>query len=386
MVRTRIGASLAATLAGVLLMSGMTACSDGGERRADGTTTPTPIAATPTLASNVTVKGAPPELAQLVSTVYAGGRPAANRAARRALARRTPTTGQVTATAALGSWQGTRLAVVTVRKDVTLAVNNGGWKVVGGWWPSLKAARPVLGGLRHVVLIGSDARPGERPEQTRGDSLHVVGFDRRGGGGILGIPRDTWVPIPGAGRDKINAALMRGGPQLQTRAIAQHTGLPVEGYLMVGFRGFTRLVNAVGGLRMAYEAIPEIGIPGGLRVLKGGRALDYARDRYHRPRGDFDRSREQGEMLKAGAAMARKRGPLGLPRLITLVAPHIHSDLSAAEVLTLAAHVFTVPPRRVPNKVAIGSFGTSSGGASIVVPGPSSYALYRDLRDGNLGR
>lgn len=369
------------------MTGGLVSCSgDGADSREPRPDHTGPTAATPTVIGNVTVEGAPTGLASLISTVYAGGRPAATQDARRALSRRTPTDARVTAKAALGRWHGTRLAVVTVKKDVTLAVHEGDWKVVGGWWPSLKARKPALGGVRHVLLIGSDARPGERPERTRGDSLHVVGFDTRGGGGILGIPRDSYVPIPGRGRDKVNAALMRGGPRLQTRAIAQHTGLPIEGYLMAGFRGFTRLVDAVGGLRMAYEAIPEIGIKGGLRKLRGDKALDYARDRYHQPRGDFDRSHNQGEMLKAGAAMARKRGPLGLPRLITLVAPHLHSDLSAAEVLTLAAHVFTARPSRVPNKVAIGGFGTTSGGASIVVPGPSSYALYRDLRDGNLRR
>lgn len=372
---------LAAALSAVLLTGSLAACTeDGPDRTADGPGT----SQTPTLASNVTVEGAPAGLATLVSTVYAGGRPAATKDARKALARRTPTDGAVSAKAALGRWHGTRLAVVTVRRDVTLAVNDGGWKVVGGWWPSLGVKRPALGGVRHVVVIGSDARPGERPRRTRGDSLHVVGFDQRGGGGILGIPRDSYVPIPGAGLDKINAALMRGGPEAQTRAIADHTGLPVEGYLLTGFQGFTALVNAVGGLRMDYEAIPEIGIRGGLRTLRGGKALDYARDRYHQPDGDFGRSRNQGDMLKAGAAMARKAGPLGLPRLITLVAPHVYSDLSPAEVLTLAAHVFTVRPGRVPNKVAIGGFGTTRGGASIVVQGPSSFALYRDLRDGNL--
>lgn len=382
MVRTRVAVALCA----VLMTGGLASCSGDGDAGAERPAATRSTGATPTVIGNVTVAGAPADLASLVSTVYAGGRPAATKEARRALARRTPTDARVSAKAALGRWHGTRLAVVAAKKDVTLAVHDGDWKVVGGWWPSLKARKPVLGGVRHVLVIGSDARPGERPERTRGDSLHVVGFDKRGGGGILGIPRDSYVPIPGGGRDKVNAALMRGGPQLQTRAIAQHTGLPIEGYLMAGFRGFTRLVDAVGGLRMAYEAIPEIGIKGGLRKLRGAKALDYARDRYHQPRGDFDRSHNQGEMLKAGAAMARKRGPLGLPRLLTLVGPHLHTNLSASEVLTLAAHVFTARPSRVPNKVAVGGFGTTSGGASIVVPGPASYALYRDLRDGNLQR
>lgn len=350
---------------------------------------PTDVATTATVSAttadaDVTVTGAPDDLADLLTAVYADGEFAATDGVFARLADRGPGPDRVTITAATGTWKETPIAVATSGDDVTLAVDDGGWKVVGGWWPSLDAAKPVLGGTRHVLVIGSDARPDERPAATRGDSLHVVGFDQDGGGGILGIPRDSYVPIPSGGRNKINAALSLSGAAGQTAAVADHTGLPLQGYLLTGFSGYTGLVDAVGGLRIAAEAIPKLGIRAGLQTMVGKTALRYARDRYNQPDGDFGRSRNQGTILMAGAAMARDAGPLELPRLITLVDPFLISDLDAAELLTLAAHVFTVAPGKVGNEVAVGGFGTGPGGMSIVVQGGPSRALYRDLRDGNL--
>ncbi len=64
---------------------------------------------------------------------------------------------------------------------------------------------PVPGEPVFVLVMGSDARPGET--RSRGDALHVIGINpAEGKATILNIPRDTWTNIPGRGADKINAA------------------------------------------------------------------------------------------------------------------------------------------------------------------------------------
>ena len=88
-------------------------------------------------------------------------------------------------------------------------------------------------------MIGSDARPGRAAVNARADSIHIVGVNARLGlVSILGIPRDSWVPIPGSGTSKINAALVRGGPQLMVRTVEQVSGLQIDSFVLTGFVGF----------------------------------------------------------------------------------------------------------------------------------------------------
>ncbi|HET9928262.1 MAG TPA: LCP family protein, partial [Rubrobacter sp.] len=73
-----------------------------------------------------------------------------------------------------------------------------------------------FGGQR-VVLLGSDARAGEA---SRSDTIVVT----KAGSGMLAVPRDTLVDIPGVGEDKINAAFASGGPELTVETLENLTG------------------------------------------------------------------------------------------------------------------------------------------------------------------
>ena len=251
------GRMAAASAVCLTLTLALTACSGGGGTAAPSpgttstSTTPSPSATTPSPApSGVSGRGLPADLTAAVRPLYAGGRVAAPATVAAALAsRRTPKTA-VALTGRTGTWKGTPIAVVTAGKDVTLAVKAPTWRVVGGWWPSLGVKGPQLGGNRRVLLIGSDARTlqGQKVDRSRADSLHVVGVDGHGGGGILGFARDAYVPLSTGGRDKINAAMVFGGPKAELQTVRNTTGLPIEGYLLTGFGGFRSIVNGAGGL------------------------------------------------------------------------------------------------------------------------------------------
>lgn len=342
----------------------------------------------------------PEDLAALVTTLYAGGHLAASKDVVEDLRRRKIPRRKVVADGSVGSWKGTPVAVVTSGDDVTLAVKQGGegatsgWQVVGGWWPSLQVKAPHLGGNRRVLLIGSDARvsKGQKVDRSRADSLHVVGLDGRGGGGLLGIPRDAWVPLSTGGKGKINSAMALAGPTAELQTVRLATGLPIEGYLLTGFGGFTDAVGSLGGLLLdAPRAVIDpsghnsgADVKKGTQRLTGKEALAYARERKSLPDGDFGRSRNQGLVLLAGGAMARLAGPSKLPAMLDQIDADVSTDLSAAQVLTLAASVFVVHPTTVHNRVATGGFGTSSDGQSIVVLGDTARGLFADLSDGNL--
>ena len=106
---------------------------------------------------------------------------------------------------------------------------------------------------RYVLVIGTDARPGQDQQNFRADSLHILASNvGDGGGGILGIPRDTYVEAPYGG-DKFTNVNVFEGQQVMVDLAAELSGLPVEGYFVTGFLNFQRLVNDFGGV---YVDVP----------------------------------------------------------------------------------------------------------------------------------
>src|SRR5919112_5584341 len=111
-----------------------------------------------------------------------------------------------------------------------------------------------LGGQR-VVSLGSDARA---DEVSRSDTIVVT----KAGGGMLAVPRDTLVEIPGVGEDKINAAYASGGPDLTVETLENLTGVPVDDYVVVNFGGVKDIVDAMGGITLEVDEPIEVGIEG----------------------------------------------------------------------------------------------------------------------------
>jgi len=381
-----VSAVAAATLAGCSTGApGGTGSPSGASASADGGTSAS------TSVSGVRVSGAPAPLAALVSTVYAGGdlTRTSSPSAAAVLKARKAAPGPVTAKAAVGSWMGTPVAVVTAGGDVTLAVGPT-WKVVGGWWPSLGVAKPSLGGgPRWVLAIGSDARKGQPLERTRADVLQVIGIDGKGGGGVMGMARDLWVPLATGGKGKINSAMVFGGPRAQVSTVRSVTGLPVEGYVVLGFSGFKKIVDDEGGIPIVIPKTvvashaKNLVIKAGAQTLSGAEALAYSRERKTLPDGDFGRSRHQGEVILAAAIKAKLAGPIAIPSALTSFSTVGRSNLSAEQILTFTAGLHQLSPLQVGRGVAQGAFGWA-GQQSIVVLGRQARTLFAEFRDGNL--
>ncbi len=167
-------------------------------------------------------------------------------------------------------------------------------------------------GAQRVVLLGSDARAGEA---SRSDTIVVA----KAGEGMLAVPRDTLVEIPGLGEDKINAAFATGGPELTVKTLENLTGLPINNYVVVHFDGVEDIVNALGGVTLEVEQPIEVGIegrrvfiPAGTQTLNGIEALAYVRFR-GTPTADIGRIGRQQGFLQELAREATS--PAKLPRL-----------------------------------------------------------------------
>lgn len=300
----------------------------------------------------------------------------------------TPRSGNVS----FGVFQKQGVATVQMNKDIFLLVNNGdGWRIVGGKWPSLKLKAHWGPSPRLIAVVGTDARPNEDVLSTRTDSIHFVGLDGQGHGGIIGIPRDSWVPIAGGGRSKINNALPWGGPEGMMETFEDLSGLPFEGYVMTGFAGFEALIGRVlGGLHLKVpypmrDQAAKADLEAGPQMVDGDQALAFSRVRKSLPNGDFDRSENQGLlMLDVIRNLKRQQGIMAVPRLLDLAEPFIVTDLGPAQLLTFAAQTIATRDDAIPNVVAPGSAG-SAGAASVVYLSDSASEVFADLADGRLG-
>lgn len=242
--------------------------------------------------------------------------------------------------------------------------------------------------LRFILVIGSDARPGERLDRSRADSIHLLAVNPTSGQGtVLGFPRDAWVELPGGSRAKLNDALARGGPQMLADAMRRLTGLPVHYYVLTGFEGLQRMVDELGGVdvfveRRMNDAFSGARFQPGWHRFKGGEALAFARNRYDVPAGDFSRSHNQGALILA--TLAKMRSEVGddadLMRWIGVLRRHVQLDVPLADLPELAALSRRLDPTAITNLVVPGRVGTAGGG-SVVLFGPEAQRVFVDLRD-----
>ena len=285
-----------------------------------------------------------------------------------------------------------RVAVATTKKDVILAVSDGSgnWRIVGAHLASLDR-KPWFGPdkPRLLMVIGSDARPGQNPPDFRADSLHVVALHPASrSAAVVGIPRDSWVTSASGGTGKITDFMANTGPDIIVDTVEQMGGIKLEGHLLTGFAGFVSMVDAIGGFMFDVPtAMSDSGshasFEAGTQRLDGTEALAFARTRKTLPRGDLDRSYNQGLLLITAMLRAQHLGWYGLSQMVEAFGKYGSTDLSAEELLTFAATVFRTNPRKVTNMVLPGSVG-SAGTASVVFLGEDSYDILSDLKDGRL--
>lgn len=179
------------------------------------------------------------------------------------------------------------------------------------------------------LVIGSDSRQDlSRDERARlgtgqatgirTDTMMLLHLATDGSAVLVSIPRDSYVPIPGHGKDKINAAYSYGGPKLTVRTVEQATGLRIDDFVMTGLGSFANVVDAVGGVRICpktalKDAKAHIDVPKGCQTMDGPTALGYARARYSDPRGDLGRVERQREVLAAIASKTLSPSVLAVP-------------------------------------------------------------------------
>jgi LCP family protein required for cell wall assembly len=245
-----------------------------------------------------------------------------------------------------------------------------------------------------ILAIGSDARPGQNPLASRADSLHVLFLHpRRQRVVIVGIPRDSWVSIPGLGSTKINAAMSSGGPARLVETVERNFGARIDYWAVTSFWGITRMVEGIGGLRVRipfrmHDSFSGSDFHRGMERLRGAQVLAFARDRHSVPGGDFGRQENGGRVFLAALLQFQKEFRQDPRRLLTWIATGVRNmdtDLPIADLVDLAFTASGIRFRHVRNVVLPGGTATIGGSSVVVLSMGAARAIFADAKaDGAL--
>lgn len=199
-------------------------------------------------------------------------------------------------------------------------------------------------GEMNVLLIGSDSR-GEA--HSRSDTLMIANYNSNNNKiKIASIMRDTYVDVPGHGLQKINAAFAFGGPELVRQTIKENFDIDVNYYVIVDFKGFSKLVDIITpeGIQVdiPYEMSYGIGtvLEPGSQTLHGKDLLGYVRFRHDRL-SDFGRVERQQEVMSKLKEQAISAHSLyNLPKIVGLAIPYIDTNLDTQSILSLSKGLF----------------------------------------------
>lgn len=261
------------------------------------------------------------------------------------------------------------------------------------------APTPDLARLKRTenfLVLGADVRPG--PWMMHTDSIMLMALDNQTQQvGVLSVPRDLWVDIPGWGADRINSAYFlgdytkyKGGGPALAKAVAEKTlGVPIQHVVLIKMDGLAQLVDALGGVTVKldcplYEQTPDPkhpdrmvnwSLPAGEVKLNGEDARKFATYRYLTT--DFGRAQRQQQLIWAIRNRAKSLDILPrIPALWSALSGTFSSDLNVIDVLRLARFGLNLDASKVTGAAlapdVIKPYTTKGGAAVLVIKDKAS--------------
>jgi LCP family protein required for cell wall assembly len=275
---------------------------------------------------------------------------------------------------------------------------------------AIRNGADILSGSRiNILLLGSDTDQ----KFTNADGSHnylaqsdiVITIDPASRNvGMLSIPRDFWINVPGSGMHKLDEAYSLGGTAtgagayspggvaLSRLTIFQDFGIPINYYAWVGLDGFVKVIDTVGGVDVDVLhpitddnypddvgnhssdifAYKRLYIPPGPQHLSGREALEYVRSRHADLVGDFGRSARQQQVLSALKTKLDNPDIVSkLPEIANDLNGYVKTDMQLSDVFKLMNFARSLNPNSI-HRVILGppysSIGFTEGGRSVVFP------------------
>ncbi len=301
--------------------------------------------------------------------------------------------------------RGRRIALILCTVVVLIIVAAAG----SYFWLDSKLNRSVAlpastaqGAGENWLIVGSDTRQGLSRQQidnlhlgfnlgtTNSDSLMLLHMGT-GTPVLISIPRDSYVPIPGHGENKINASLGIGGPTLLIQTVESVTGLPISHYMGIGFGGLVNVVNQVGGVNMClptalHDTNSGVNLKAGCQTLNGTQALAFVRDRHSFANEDLQRIQDQRAFLKALLNKATSPGVYLNP----FTALPFGSSAAGAISVDQGTHLYNLVkaalalrgPQTGTVPIANANYPTANAGDAVLWNRSQATALFNDLKNG----
>ncbi len=295
-----------------------------------------------------------------------------------------------------------KLAALASSLAVLAAVT---WTLVGGMSVAQGQEKPIVIKRAHagsyrpsftkpifILALGTDSGAssygrGGSYEKGRADSIHIIAINPSlKKATIVGIPRDSFMPLAcGTSPNKINAAGFFGGARCVVRTVENLSGgrITFDYYMVGGFEQLEKAVSDLGGVPVNVERpiggrfndrpSRSQGMRSGQQVLTGKQALSYSRNRHEYGRGDFDRTRHQGQVLIGGLTRARQlvtQNPGKTLNFLRTLFRNMRSDIPLVEAFRLGLLALQIAPADVTNTFLDGTTGNTSAGSSVLLDNP----------------
>ncbi len=204
----------------------------------------------------------------------------------------------------------------------------------------------------NILVCGEEAIHDDR---GRTDSIMIATINQKDNNLCLtSIMRDTYVKIPGFQDNKINAAYHNGGMKTLVATIKENFGIQVDGYVLVNFSSFQKIIDAIGGvdIKLSEEEVSYLNrtnyisnrayhnLHVGVNHMNGNQALGYARVRYvskDGQYGDFARTLRHRTVMGAIYEKMMKKSTLDLVAMIPKILPLLTTNLKKEQIVNYLA-------------------------------------------------
>lgn len=230
----------------------------------------------------------------------------------------------------------------------------------------------------NIMLFGVDA---DESGTRRSDAMMVMSLDYKEHKiKLISLMRDSYVEVPGYGKDKLTNAYSYGGPELTIETINENFGLDISEYATVNFEEMAAIIDAVGGVEVevtdaerkeANKYIEEYGRTygievqdieeSGLQTLDGVQAMTYGRIRKNGTGDDWARVERQSVVLEAIFEKLKTSSPITLYRTLKVILPNVTSSVSKNEAGDILKNFIMHPGKPIMEHTRIPADGEWDG-------------------------